>query len=816
MPAHERLRPRGRCGACSSRNGRATDRRGRAVWRRLVGERITSADRRGRGSGIRAGRHGRAVSRRPLAERERAPGDRASRPRAARGPPALLARHLWKAGAPFSHAVGRHRAAWPLCACRVAWRPCPCSRCRPRCLGVRALAARDRFRTRRSLARMVRRGRASDSSRRDAGAGGERIARGPSARQSTRDYAITLSRLARSISYRVQSGSVKSPLYTVTVLEPPAVAEIAARVEPPAYSKFPTRLAADSSRIEALEGSKVTLEIKASRPVRSIEVEWPVEPAQSDAAATRRIAVRQETLAREGSVTVEAVRSGPYSVSMSDELGIASRPDSPRRVVVRADAPPVVAVRGPEGVRDSSANDTLALAIAARDDIAVASVELHYAIDRASSSAGDAESQHVAVALPGVGSRSARGEGSLALGSLGLKPGDSLSYRVRVADNRPAPHGPNVVWSPEQTLSIVAAAEPLGVRASRARTSGLRSRLESLRNEVRVDRAKTEELRVAADAVRRGDGEWDDARKESLADRAEATRAIEDQLKLLARELDADRGMQPLSRAAQQVALVEAAAARARLDQAGREHDAAARHTGLEQAVGRLAEVNERLDELARDFEAARREAAEIGRLNELARRQEELAAQAADDGRRPRRFRPRAGRATGGSKRARSIAEEDARLAGARPRVSSTQSRATGRPGCALADREREESRQAFEPAKHGPELESARRNATRPGRRCPQARRPGRPDAFAERSRAASTRRKSVRPSTRSSAATWTAAASASSRPRSTCAGWPATSRTCGTIPRRSRIGSSGARIRSTATSKTPCARSSARKTN
>ena len=85
-----------------------------------------------------------------------------------------------------------------------------------------------------------------------------------------------LPRLARSISYQVESGSVKSKRYTVKVVEPPAVALINARVEPPAYTKLPAGPAPDPSRIEAFEGSRVTLEIKATRAVRSIEVEWPL------------------------------------------------------------------------------------------------------------------------------------------------------------------------------------------------------------------------------------------------------------------------------------------------------------------------------------------------------------------------------------------------------------------------------------------------------------------------------------------------------------------------------------------------------------
>ena len=384
---------------------------------------------------------------------------------------------------------------------------------------------------------------------------------------SARDFAITLPRLARSIWYRVASGNVKSPRYAVTVVEPPSVAAIAARVEPPEYTRLPVTVVTTASRIAAFEGSKVILDIKGSRPVRTIEVSWPVGAAESVAELARagKFVASLDESGGSGSVTVEAVRSGPFAVTLADRLGILSGPDEPRRVVVRADLPPIVGVRGPDGVQDAGPKDTLGVAVAARDDIAVASVELHYTIERGDSSAGEPEAGHVDVAVSGLGSRSARGVARLALAHLGLKPGDSLSYRIRVADNRPAPRGPNVVWTESRTLSIVAGAEPLH-GASRARAAGLRSRLEALKKDVIADRDKTEHLRQAADAVRAGRASGTKPERQALDGREAATREIEDNLKLLARELDAEKGTQAVARAAQEVAQVEAEAARAGIE----------------------------------------------------------------------------------------------------------------------------------------------------------------------------------------------------------------------------------------------------------
>ena len=165
------------------------------------------------------------------------------------------------------------------------------------------------------------------------------------------------------------------------------------------------------------------------------------------------------------------------------------------------------------------------------------------------------------------------------------------------------------------------------VRASRARTSGLVSKFESLRKDVVAEREKTEQLRQAAEAV--------------VAATANGTRSVERSLRNAKRPPERSRinssywpaswrriaGCARFRRAAQQVAEVEAEAARAALEQARREADPAARHAGTRAGGGADGRGQRASRRLANKFAAASQEGAEIGRLNELAKRQEELAA---------------------------------------------------------------------------------------------------------------------------------------------------------------------------------------------
>jgi hypothetical protein len=464
-------------------------------------------------------------------------------------------------------------------------------------------------------------------------------------RTAARSFAVTLPRLTGSLTYRVASGSALSRSYRVTAIEPPAVTALAASVEPPAYTRLAVANVADPSGIDAWEGSRVTLNVTASRPVAAIDVEWPAAvkdaPETPTTPGARKVAATRSADGKSGTARLVAEASGPFAVTLRDAHGLNSRPeaDGARRVIVRLDAAPVVALAGPDAVHESSPADVLTLGVAARDDVAVASVELHYTIDRRKGQASSAaakdqaqpESGHVAATLPGLDTRAAKGEIRLELAPLALEPGDTLAYRVRVADNRPSPRGPNVTWSSGRALSIVEKAEPLQVRQREAERQRLQAELDEIRQAAAANRRETEQLRYAADAVQRGNGRWERAEQQALEDREAAARAVTDRLQLLSRALagEAEPGLRELARPARQIAEVEAESSRAMLDQARRDAEASGRLNDLRQADHRLAALGQRLDELKREFDALARRDADFQRLRALAGREEALAASA-------------------------------------------------------------------------------------------------------------------------------------------------------------------------------------------
>ena len=137
-------------------------------------------------------------------------------------------------------------------------------------------------------------------------------------------------------------------------------------------------------------------------------------------------------------------------------------------MVVRPDAPPTVALAAPDEFKETSPDDDLTIAVAARDDVAVASAELHYMIERDQASTSPT-SGSVASPLEGLGTPWLEAKPLSVSATLGLKPGDVLSYRVRVADNRPAPRGPNITWS--QHISCESSSTPSRSGPARKRPS---------------------------------------------------------------------------------------------------------------------------------------------------------------------------------------------------------------------------------------------------------------------------------------------------------------------------------------------------------
>jgi hypothetical protein len=440
-----------------------------------------------------------------------------------------------------------------------------------------------------------------------------------------RTFEAVLPGLAGHIEYRVSTDSASSRIYQVMAIEAPKACEISARVEPPIYTKLPASDAKDPSKIEAIEGSRVILTFYSCYPFHYYELTWPSAPPAKPSKLKG-----QPLDGKHAKITFEAFASGPFVLHLRDHPmypGLDGLPET-RQLVVRPDLAPTLAVKGPPSSGEARPDDVLQVTVAARDDFGVASAELHYEIRKASS-AEETRTGHVDLKLDGLGTPSARGVGSLSLRDLGLEIGDALGYRVRVTDNRPAPKGPNEVWSDARAIAISAKAEPMIAKDDRLRRESFQARLDAIRVANAANRRETEQLRYAADAAQRNGQAWDNGRDADLTAREVEARAVEDKLQLLARDLQGDPTFGPLARPTRQAAEVEAEAGRAQLEQARKAPDSARRLVELRQADARLGALGNRLDEIRRRFDALAKLDQDRQKLRDLAAKEDALAAKA-------------------------------------------------------------------------------------------------------------------------------------------------------------------------------------------
>ena len=242
------------------------------------------------------------------------------------------------------------------------------------------------------------------------------------------------------------------------------------------------------------------------------------------------------------------------------------------------DASPVVVVEGEgegEGAdgdpRPVGPGDRLALPVASRDDLGVAGAELHYAIVRAGAGPEvEPESGSIPLALDGLGTPEATGVAALDLAPLGLGDGDAVAVRVRVVDTLPPPNGPNEGWSGVVPLAVAADVTKSAAERLEKALAPAREELESIARLAAENARLADPLRYAAEAARRGNGRWDEAKAADLDRLEEAARAVVDRLQLLARDLESDPALAPLGGPVREAAEAEAATGRASLEDARR------------------------------------------------------------------------------------------------------------------------------------------------------------------------------------------------------------------------------------------------------
>lgn len=378
------------------------------------------------------------------------------------------------------------------------------------------------------------------------------------------------------LEYWFETSDDATAKWRTVMVEPPAVASVELKVEPPAYLDRLNDVLGDSvlrgdvnagngldARADVgpvLAGSRVSATIALNKPIPvepSNRPDWLQQtlPGLADLGSIDRTIGEQQW-----SFAFTPASSVRTAIRPRDQFGIESRDEASLRIEVMEDRPPTAAVIDPPQDESVLPNAVLPLTAEGRDDVAIWRTALRAQVAKvadASSPGAIPQAQGDANTLAGVSRetqtdapaftdpRVVRATASIDLAPLTLNPGDEVWLTAATIDARGALSSPAEssdtsadIISPVRRLRIIS--ESQLVEQIRAELTGLRDAARRLEQDQRslsaqrdqaVNAGETQESQQAA----AGEAQRQAQQQTSLRDRL---RPIEDNLQRLARRAE--------------------------------------------------------------------------------------------------------------------------------------------------------------------------------------------------------------------------------------------------------------------------------------
>jgi hypothetical protein len=232
-------------------------------------------------------------------------------------------------------------------------------------------------------------------------------------------YRCLLPGVTEGFTYSLTAHDASSDEYRIRVAEVPRLRSLAATLQFPKYTGFPEKKQ-DSGNLDAIEGTEVTLEGTATRPLRSAAL----------ALKGRRIAA-VEVRGDRFTARLTLAESLEYAVELTDRDGTVDPEPSKFRAVVRKDSPPQVTLTLPGKSVEIAEPGPVHLVARVVDDFGITALQLTARVNGRNPKV---------VALPVPKERIFLSEPTLDLKSLEVGPGDYVEYFLTATDNKePSP-----------------------------------------------------------------------------------------------------------------------------------------------------------------------------------------------------------------------------------------------------------------------------------------------------------------------------------------------------------------------------------------
>jgi hypothetical protein len=224
------------------------------------------------------------------------------------------------------------------------------------------------------------------------------------------------------LEFRAVGGDDRSmPWRRLLVVEPPTIADFEVTVTPPAYSGLPTQtLPTGATQIRGLIGSQVTIQARATKPLKSVSLAQREQPPQP-------LSLGPDAQSWTGELTITQPGTSIFWFVLHDRQGF--REQQPLEFELRGeiDALPEVLLTEPDADRLVTPDARVPLAIEARDDRGLTQLRLAW-------QRGDTAEPPRELAAWSERPLQSSFTGDWPLAELDLKPGDRIVFRAEALD----------------------------------------------------------------------------------------------------------------------------------------------------------------------------------------------------------------------------------------------------------------------------------------------------------------------------------------------------------------------------------------------
>ena len=222
-----------------------------------------------------------------------------------------------------------------------------------------------------------------------------------------------------SLRYYVESRGVRSPPFTIKVVDVPKVERIQLTYRFPSYTGMSPETVEDGGDISALKGTRVDFNIHLNQPARSARLLFDNQSTLALAPAGDKAFSGTLDLRRSGSYVVQLVNADARQYPASSEYQIEALEDVPPKVTI---------TKPLRDLRATNVEEVFA-EVKAEDDIGVAKVEIRYAVN------GGAEKPIRLFDGKSASQPNVLSGHTFFLEEFNLQPGDVISYYGKAIDN---------------------------------------------------------------------------------------------------------------------------------------------------------------------------------------------------------------------------------------------------------------------------------------------------------------------------------------------------------------------------------------------